>query len=223
MITIRKSYSKYDSHKKIIIKFSVLNLHQWNFSRTPTYPVRATDLVNDLWYLTSFDPTRRLRDRFEGSDIPKKNRIPNDDILSCIFCSGPEKFRDLAFLQTPSVKGIFRDPQEHGTPKNGKFPIRASHIFRDSYGSDMGTLAPLPPDPPVFARQKNRTSSFVSRWTLRPRRLLACWGPKKKNRKKRISDGWSEDIFKKPATFQRGAKVYKTLRKMWNWHFLTTI
>ena len=194
MITIRKSYSKYDSHKKIIIKFSVLNLHQWNFSRTPTYPVRTTDLVNDLWYLTSFDPTRRLRDRFEGSDIPKKNRIPNDDILSCIFCSGPEKFRDLAFLQTPIVSRVFSGtPKNMGPPKMVSFPYELPISLGILTGViwDFGTT-PVPL--PVFARQKigPLLSFHGGPFDLGGWRLLLA---EQKTRKKRISDGWSEDIY----------------------------
>ena len=104
-IIIRRSYSKYDYHRKIIIKCSVLNFHHWNFSRTPTYPARVTDRVN----LDDTSPLLTQRDAcaigFEGSDRhPEKIRIvlPNDDICLVLSCSfrDPEKFRDLAFLQT---------------------------------------------------------------------------------------------------------------------------
>ena len=39
----------------------------------------------------------------------------------------------------PVIFRVFSGTND-GTPENGKFPIRASHISRDSYGSGMGSL-----------------------------------------------------------------------------------
>ena len=68
-ITIKYDYHKkiiikYDYHKKIIIKCSVLNLHHWNFLQNSNISCKGYRPREPRWYLTSFDPTRRLHDRF---------------------------------------------------------------------------------------------------------------------------------------------------------------
>ena len=45
-----------------------------------------------------------------------------------------------SFGDSSNVQGYFQVPPNNGTPENGKFPIRASHIFMDSYGSGMGII-----------------------------------------------------------------------------------
>ena len=54
-----------------------------------------------------------------------------------------------------------------GTPENGKLPIRASHIFRDSYGSGMGIVwEAYHKGVPLLGVPENPTEHLTKIWKL---------------------------------------------------------
>ena len=109
-IIIRRSYSKYDYHRKDHYQMFCLKFSPLKFLQNSNISCKGYRPREPRWYLTSFDPTRRLRDRFwriRPTSRKNSNRFAKRWYLSCIvlFFSGSlRNFGTWLFCKQPPPK-----------------------------------------------------------------------------------------------------------------------